>query len=485
MITYLLKSAVCLLLLLLVYHAFLEREKMHRFNRFYLIFSLIFGLTVPLLTINLTFFSDLQLLNHIDQINSRLAYKPTEFVPQAIPDKNYTVVSEADSSEFYLQILFGFYILISSVMSVRFFRNLYSLISKVRKNEHVPFKKETLVLVDSCEIPHSFFKYIFVDKKAYRSGTVDKAVLVHEQAHARHKHSLDIIFIELLKIVFWFNPVLYFFKKAIQLNHEFLADDAVTADSKDIQNYQKLLLGMQTGKKNVRLASSIKYSITKKRIIMMTKKSVRLKKLCKQLALIPVLTGLLFLFSTTVEAQSVEEMTLQELMEAAIEKIELTDSLSAKEQEKLNELILKMRRKLNPAPLPPPPKLNKVNLPAPPNASQQEINRFNELEVKYRRNFKNYMSIEPNGGNREELENAYQKITSLANEYWDLYREVSKKYQDNPSPAPPVLVPNSPNERLDAGFFKAPPPPPQPTVRGDTTYYSEKDFDLIETYLQM
>jgi hypothetical protein len=422
-----------MLLLLLVYHAFLEREKMHRFNRFYLIFSIIFGLTIPLLTINIHLFSGFHVLNHIDQINNRLAnpsiqYTTQKYTAQVSPN-NHLTAHQATSSAIYRTILIGIYIFISLFMAVRFFRNLHDLIKKIRNNKSIPLGKAKLILVNESKNPHSFFNYIFIDKKAYQEGMVDDAILIHEQSHARHHHSLDITFIELVKIVFWFNPIIYFYKKAIQLNHEFLADDSVISASNNIESYQKLLLTMQSVKNNVQLASSIKYSITKKRITMMTKKSPKLRKVCKQLALVPVLAGLLFAFSVRAKAQN--KMASKSRIIGSIP--DTSKKIDAKKPQKngvVEDTLIQMRKT-------------------------------------YVKLVDDYVNIQPVEENQTELEAAYKKMRSYRNKI-DKIKDFSHKHK---LLSLLLLTPVNPTQRIEANTNAPGFPIPSKPAKIDSVYY--------------
>ena len=96
--------------------------------------------------------------------------------------------------------------------------------------ENNPYTKSTYytnILLQKHIIPHTLLKYIFVNKTDFESQKIPKEVLLHEQTHAIQRHSSDLLFVEVLQIIFWFNPLLYFIKKSIKLNHEFLADQAV------------------------------------------------------------------------------------------------------------------------------------------------------------------------------------------------------------------------------------------------------------------
>lgn len=456
MIDYILKSAACLLLLLGIYHLFLEREKMHRFNRFFLIFSLVFGLTIPLFTIDIGSPADFS--QQIDELNSRLTAEPPATItyapnPESTPDVS-SPKSQTSPFESAVPWLLLFYLLVSSMLAVRLLRNLYAIWSKVKTNPHIPWQNASLVLIDDGSVPHSFFNYIFVNRQLYNSGDINQAVLRHELTHVRQKHSVDILFVELLKIALWFNPLLYFYKKAIQTNHEFLADEAVITDTDNVQGYQKLLLKMQSGDPELQLASSIKFSVTKKRIIMMTKNTSRFRMICKQLALLPILAGLIFAFSTrTVRAQNVDRMSLTELIDAVNQRLESTESLTAAEQEKLRVLMSKMQEKFMPKP--PEPKE-----PGPPTKLKKERelqllkSRLKSLKLVYKKYSDEYMKIKPTQNNKEKMEVAYQKLLEIKKRI----DKVNDKIWKTDTPAPPIPSPPKPEVRIKADSIKSIPP---------------------------
>lgn len=117
---------------------------------------------------------------------------------------------------------------------------------------------------------------------------------------------MDILFIEIVKTIFWFNPVFILYKRAIQLNHEFLADEKVVASYNNAPFYQQLLLSKADGNRIIFLTSNLNYSLTKKRLIMMTKTTSASVKMLKQLALLPLLTTLIFFLCTKTVAQEIK-----------------------------------------------------------------------------------------------------------------------------------------------------------------------------------
>ena len=190
-----------------------------------------------------------------------------------------------------------------AVFGIRFGRNLFRLREKITRNEKVKNPKHIDVLLTQKVVPHSFLKYIFLPKTEYKQYQIAPEVLAHEQAHVTQKHSWDILFIELLQVVFWFNPLLVFIKRSVALNHEFQADQAALREKNDIINYTNLLFNYSGGAHHTALSSPINYSLTKKRIVMLSH-SFSAKKLAYRLVfLIPVLTFCIYFFNQEIVAK--------------------------------------------------------------------------------------------------------------------------------------------------------------------------------------
>jgi hypothetical protein len=191
--------------------------------------------------------------------------------------------------------------------------NLFKIIQKIRLHKKIKLDNARLILVEDEILPHTFWNYIFINKTAYEQGRIEKELFTHELTHVNQKHTLDVLIIELLQAVFWINPLFIFLKKAVQLNHEFLADENVIHQHKNMLQYQHLLLNKAAWNNKYYLASNLNYSLTKKRLKMMTKQSSSTIVLFKKLAIIPVLTSFIFLFAERVEAQ--ETTIVEEIIE--------------------------------------------------------------------------------------------------------------------------------------------------------------------------
>ena len=289
MILYLLKSGILLLVFYAVYKLWLENEKMFRFNRIYLLGSLVFSFVIPL-----------QLISIASGFSNKIGFIQLEELVIQKSNENAEMISVNDFVFILIGIVYTFIVL---MLTIRLVLNLYSFYKRIKNNQVEFIQGEKIVLIEQPILPHSFWKSIFINKNEFEKGKIPSELIAHEKAHLDQKHTLDILFIEVLQIVFWFNPLLVFYKKAIKLNHEFLADEAVNKQFGSVKSYQNLLLDFASNKNTVALASNINYLITKKRLLMMTKKESPIKIVLKVFSVGVVYALLLFVFSTKATAQ--------------------------------------------------------------------------------------------------------------------------------------------------------------------------------------
>lgn len=288
MILYLIKSTLCLGAVLGIYYLLLERESMHHFKRFFLLSSLGFSFLIPLITIG----------------QSEYMIDTSESGQHLVEVLSGNAAASSASPQFDVSLLFSvLYLLIATVLLLRFIVRIVALIRKARQNRNIPFKNATLVLVNERIVPYSFCHYIFIDHSDYLSKELEPELLTHELTHVRQGHSLDILAIELLRIVFWFNPFLPFMKRAIQANHEYLADREVINSHQGVAHYQRLLLDKVAGNTKIHLASNFTYRLTKKRLKMMTKSTEKMRARFFISATLPLMAALVLLFGKTTFAQ--------------------------------------------------------------------------------------------------------------------------------------------------------------------------------------
>ncbi len=292
MLEYLLKSGACLTILVLFYKLLLERESIHVFKRYYLLAALALSFVIP--SIAFTEYVEISpvtevFVNPATSVNS-VAVDRVE----PVGDRVQTILPLLLWTIYGLGILlFGF----------KFLKNLGRIIQRIRKNPKFKVNSITNVLLNERIAPHTFFSYIFLNRENFEKKEIPQAVLLHEETHARQKHSLDVLLIELLQLVFWFNPLIYFIKRYIKLNHEFLADQAVVDHGVETATYQNILLAFSSNAAVPQFSNSINYSSIKKRFTVMKKRTSKKAILLRSFLLLPLVSFLLYGFSETVIVQ--------------------------------------------------------------------------------------------------------------------------------------------------------------------------------------
>ena len=359
MIDFLIKSTLSLTVLLAVYHLVLEKEKIHQFNRYYLLFCLVFSFVIPFITLEI-----------IQESSHELIKKPVIITGET------TMTVLKDQTDYWMIALWSIYGIITMVFAYRFVKNISKLIYKQRNNATVAYKNASLILLDEKILPHTFLNCIFINKEAYYTRKIEEELYTHELIHVTQKHTIDILLIETFRVFFWFNPLFLLYKKAIQLNHEFLADEQVVTAYNNVPFYQNLLLSVAHVNTNYYLASNLNYSITKKRFIMMTKTTSAITATLKIIVLIPLFSGIVFLSC----AKKVEkEQTAQKTTETktpinGMEKYFEETTFSIKDEngntisnKKFNELTTEEKKMVPPPPPPAPPAEHKQEMTEQPN----------------------------------------------------------------------------------------------------------------------
>ena len=302
MLDYLLKSSACLAIFLLFYKLLLEGQSMHLFKRFYLLASIVIAFAIPFITFT----------QYVDAVP--LAHA-TPMVLQETPIENIEAVQETPIVNLS-NILWSIYLLGVILFGIHFFKNLTQIFNRIYRNPKYRTNNSIKVLLQDHIVPHTFFKYIFLNKQKFETRQIPQEVLTHEEAHAKQNHSLDVVCIELLQVFLWFNPIIYIFKKAIKLNHEFLADQAVLQNNIDPVKYQHILL-KYSSKDNqsppiaIGLANAINYSSIKKRFTVMKTHTSKRSRALRSLLLIPVFSLLLYGFSEREIVQKTTKKTIE------------------------------------------------------------------------------------------------------------------------------------------------------------------------------
>lgn len=145
---------------------------------------------------------------------------------------------------------------------------------------------KVFVMTDEAS-PFSFFNWIFVNPQAQSSEQLRK-ILIHEQAHVRQCHSIDILLMELLTVFCWWNPFVWLMRREARLNLEYLADERVMASGNERRAYQYHLLGLAYGKNVATVSNNFNVLPLKLRIRMMNKRRTNKWMRVKYLLLVPL-----------------------------------------------------------------------------------------------------------------------------------------------------------------------------------------------------
>ena len=330
---YILKSLICFACGYFFFKVMFENENNLVFKRFYLLLSALFAVIVPLVTIHLSIPSTQDIAYTLQDSNLSWAKESFQLIE-----------SDFEKNKFdwhFTDLIKVIYVLISLSFLARFLFNVGNVVKNIVSNQKLNYDRKTkLVLAEKSMTPHSFLNYVFLNREDYYRGSIGKEILLHEKAHCDQLHSIDILIMELLKIVFWWNPFIWFYKDIIQLNHEYLADEAVLQHV-NIIDYQKAIVCNLENANQMALTSPFNYNSIKKRFIMMTNSNQNSKKqVFKILLMLPVILALLA-FSVNIQAQQSDNQKQKE------QKVKIVLKGEDMSKEDIDALIKEQLSKLN------------------------------------------------------------------------------------------------------------------------------------------
>lgn len=293
---YILKVNGLLLVVYLCYKLFLQKETYVKTNRLYFISGIFLSLILPLLT-----------YTKVETINLAPMSLPIMDVMEdveLVQEKSLWTMNDVYQYTSYLYLTI-------TLLSLLWFG--YKLIKLTRRISNMPKTAihQNIRVDRSSSDAYSFLHYIVLPKD-YEELSQLEIVLLHEEVHVHQKHSLDLILVEGLKHVFWFNPMIRLLQKEVNLNLEYIVDQEI-AKREDSYTYQRALVLYESNKiACVPVVNTFGSSDLKKRILMLNNpKSTNMKRL-KLLLITPVLAGFFFLFQIEVKAKYIESPAFEE-----------------------------------------------------------------------------------------------------------------------------------------------------------------------------
>lgn len=281
-IIYLLQSGACLAGFYFVYKLFLSRETLHRFNRMLLLSVIVVSAVLPLCRIT---------------VERELPVAATETVIE-VSEITAAEIVEDKGLDYETAICIVFLLgaaataarLIFSIASVR---RIIASGTTTTTDDGI-----SLTIIDGDTKPFSWMRHIVLSAKdAEEDGRI---IIAHETAHIRLHHSWDILAVDIIGCVQWFNPALWLLRRELQSLHEYEADDAVLASGVNIKEYQMLLIKKAVGGRLLTIANCLNHSKLKNRITMMLQKPSSRWSAGKALLMLPLVGLSLGAFARTV-----------------------------------------------------------------------------------------------------------------------------------------------------------------------------------------
>ena len=291
MIQYLLAVTICWAVFLVAYKGIFQKVTFFQYNRIYLVSSFLGGLLIPLIA---------KLFYVSETINLARSFVLPEIF---LPGDSQQVLLES-GSQVNLSWLWMIYLTGAIITLAKLIYGLFKIYTYYRNGVKVKNEFFTRVNTNKIHPPFSFFKCVFISSKLPVNDKINQ-ILKHETAHINQWHSLDILLIELIQIILWFHPLVYFYKQAIKQSHEFYADAYATQDaSKD--DYRALLAEHSPTALEINLSNQFFSSKIKKRLVMIQKTKTSRNFILLYLLSIPILGILMLSFMKSDQSKPID-----------------------------------------------------------------------------------------------------------------------------------------------------------------------------------
>ena len=268
------KAAIALAVFYMFYRLLLSKETFHRFNRIVLLSTAALSFVLPLCVIT---FKEVVVVPAMTASSETFVGEIADTVAM-VPEVSAPIWPVILCSIFALGALA---VLVYVAISITGIRRM------IRSGSRQALESgETLIITETDTAPFSWMKYIVISREDYESGY--SQILTHEKAHIALRHSWDILFVDMITALQWFNPAIWMLKADLRALHEFEADDAVLRSGANIKEYQYLLIRKAVSKSGYSVANSFNHSTLKARITMMLNKKSSRMSAWKALYVIPL-----------------------------------------------------------------------------------------------------------------------------------------------------------------------------------------------------
>jgi beta-lactamase regulating signal transducer with metallopeptidase domain len=318
------------LIFLMVYELLLKKETFFNWNRTYLLSTSVLSVILPFIKIQV--FSKVIPTEYV--VNLPTVFIGDQLTSESAPIEQLENVLLQMSSLNYMMLFWSIGAVLCTCMLCY---KLYKIGVFQYSNTSIKKAGYTITTLKNSEDAFSFLNVVFLGDQLKTQQK--ESILKHEKVHVQQKHTLDLLWFEALRIIFWFNPLIYIYQKRITEVHEFIADKSA---SKYQQNYYENLLAKTFNVAQFSLVNQFySSSLIKKRIIMLTKKqSNRILKL-KYVLTMPVIMIMLIVTSceSNKKPDSIKDASILEHISAIEESIAEKGTMSKKETAALKQLF--------------------------------------------------------------------------------------------------------------------------------------------------
>ncbi|PXY46965.1 M56 family metallopeptidase [Flavobacterium hydrophilum] len=287
---YIAKSSGLILLFYCAYYFLLRKETFFNSNRWFLLTGLVTSLILPFLVYTKIVW--------IDPVPVSTVSYPQNFISQAVEQESFEIN--------WNYIVLSIYCIGFIALIIKFATDFYSL-NSVLKGKKIQ-QQADFKFIDVSEniAPFSYFDYIVYNSSMYTEAELEN-IIEHEKVHSDQNHTIDVLISRVFCVLFWFNPIIWLYKKAILQNLEFIADNEATKKISDKKAYQYTLLKITTHESCVAITNHFYQSLIKKRIVMLNKNQSKKRNYWKYYAILPALVAFALLFQIKTIAQEKKE----------------------------------------------------------------------------------------------------------------------------------------------------------------------------------
>ena len=252
---YSVKVAVCLTLFYLFHKLLMSRDTFHTFNRFAILSMMLLSLVLPLVHLSLDSEAGI----------NRGTVALEGLVAQTVVADGGNGVGEGLT---LTQVLLAAYVLGVVLFVGKALLSVGSLLRLIRRARCVEVRNGIRIYTMQGDIsPFSWFRYIIMNEKDWQENR--REIVLHEMAHIRRCHSMDVAVCNMMIVFQWYNPAAWLLKRELQTAHEYEADEAVLSAGVDATHYQMLLIRKAVGERLFSMANNLNHNSLKKRITMM------------------------------------------------------------------------------------------------------------------------------------------------------------------------------------------------------------------------